>query len=78
LIVLGHGFHALKILFFTLQHMTSGSMDIWVIHFSYVFFQVLYVINVHVGTYICVTKLIALLRLKTVKLIDVRLVFSAL
>ena len=42
--------------------MTGSSMNIWVIHFSYVFFQVLYVINVHVGTYKCVPKLIALYR----------------
>jgi hypothetical protein len=53
-------------------------MNIWVIHFPYVFFQVLYVINVHVGTYKCVTKLIPLHRLKTVKLADVCPVFSAL
>jgi len=52
-------------------------MNIWVIHFSCVFSQVFYVINVHVGTYKCVTKLIALHRLKTKKLTDVRPVFSA-
>jgi len=52
-------------------------MNIWVIRFSCVFFAVLYVINGHVGTYKCVTKLTALHKLKTMKLTDVHPVFSA-
>jgi len=49
----------------------------WVIHFSCVFFAVLYGINGHVGRYKCVTKLTSLHKHKTLKLMDVRPVFSA-